>query len=195
MKIEKVLNNNVVQALDNNVEYIVMGKGLGFQKRVGDLVDKEKIEKTFVLENTEAVEEWSRVYVNLPDGEMQVFLNIITFAEAVLQTKFEPSFFIALADHLHYAIERSREGVSLQNPLAWEVRKFYPREYEIGKQALRLIANDLEVELVDDEAASVALHFVNAQKDTGFYEKDQQMTQIVVGISEIVRLDFACDLE
>ena len=32
MKIEKVLNNNVVQALDNNVEYIVMGKGLGFQK-------------------------------------------------------------------------------------------------------------------------------------------------------------------
>lgn len=40
--------------------------------------------------------------------------------------------------------------------------EFYPREYEIGKQVLRLIANDLEVELVDDEAASVALHFVNA---------------------------------
>lgn len=29
MQIEKVLNNNVAQALDNNVEYIVMGKGLG----------------------------------------------------------------------------------------------------------------------------------------------------------------------
>ena len=134
MKIEKVLNNNVVQALDNNVEYIVMGKGLGFQKKVGDLVDKEKIEKTFVLENTEAVEEWSRVYVNLPDGEMQVFLNILTFAEAVLQTKFEPSFFIALADHLHYAIERSREGVSLQNPLAWEVRKFILGSMKLGNK-------------------------------------------------------------
>ena len=56
MQNEKILNNNVVQALDNNVEYIVMGKALGFQKRVGDLVDTEKIEKTFVLENTEAVE-------------------------------------------------------------------------------------------------------------------------------------------
>ncbi|AXT16252.1 hypothetical protein D1O36_03165 [Streptococcus thermophilus] len=32
----------------------------------------------------------------------------------------------------------------------------------MGKQVLRLIANDLEVELVDDEAASVALYFVNA---------------------------------
>lgn len=90
MQIEKILNNNVVQALDNNVEYIVMGKGLGFQKKVGDFVDKEKIEKTFVLENTEAVDEWSRVYVNLPEGEMQVFLNILTFAEDVLPTKFEP---------------------------------------------------------------------------------------------------------
>lgn len=195
MQIEKILNNNVVQALDNNVEYIVMGKGLGFQKKVGEFVDKGKIEKTFVLENPDAADEWSRVYVNLPDGEMQVFLNILTFAEAVLQTKFEPSFFIALADHLHYAIERSREGISLQNPLAWEVRKFYPREYEIGKQALRLIAKDLEVQLEDDEAASVTLHFVNAQKDAGLLEKDRQMTQIVVGISEIVRLHFGYDLE
>lgn len=195
MQIEKILNNNVVQAMDNDVEYIVMGKGLGFQKKVGETVDKEKIEKIFVLENPETEAEWTRAYVDLPDGEMQVFLNIITFAEAVLQTKFEPSFFIALADHLHYAIERSREGISLQNPLAWEVRKFYPREYEIGKQALRLIANDLEVELADDESASVALHFVNAQKDTGLHEKDRQLTQIVVGISEIVRLHFGCDLE
>ena len=194
MQIEKILNNNVVQALDNDVEYIVMGRGLGFQKKVGEFVDKEKIEKTFVLENQDAADEWSRVYVNLPDDEMQLYLNILTFAEAVLQTKFEPSFFIALADHLHYAIERSREGISLQNPLAWEVRKFYPREYEIGKQALRLIAKDLEVQLADDEAASVALHFVNAQKDVGLHEKDQQMTQIVVGISDIVRLHFGSDL-
>ena len=124
MQIEKILNNNVVQAMDNDVEYIVMGKGLGFQKKIGETVNKEKIEKTFVLGNPETVAKWTRVYVDLPDGEMQVFLNIITFAEAVLQTKFDPSFFIALADHLHYAIERSREEISLQNPLAWEVRNF-----------------------------------------------------------------------
>ena len=99
MQIEKILNNNVVQAMDNDVEYIVMGKGLGFQKKVGETVDKEKIEKIFVLENPEIEAEWTRAYVDLPDGEMQVFLNILTFAEAVLQTKFDPSFFIALADH------------------------------------------------------------------------------------------------
>lgn len=148
--------------MDNDVEYIVMGKGLGFQKKIGETVNKEKIEKTFVLENPETVAKWTRVYVDLPDGEMQVFLNIITFAEAVLQTKFDPSFFIALADHLHYAIERSREEISLQNPLAWEVRNFTLGSMKLENKSFVCIANDLEVELVDDEAASVALHFVNA---------------------------------
>ena len=41
--------------MDNDVEYIVMGKGLGFQKKIGETVNKEKIEKTFVLENPETV--------------------------------------------------------------------------------------------------------------------------------------------
>lgn len=195
MRIERVLNNNVVQVIEDDREYIVVGKGLGFQKRVGQYVDKSKIEKTFVLENAAEVEALSQVYVDLPDDEMQVFLNIITFAEAVLQSKFEPSFFIALADHLHYALERTKEGIGLQNPLAWEVRKFYPREYEIGKQAIRLIAKDLGVGLADDEAASIALHFVNAQKDSGLIEKSHRITQIVSDISEIVRLYFACDFD
>ena len=46
MKIEKVFNNNVVQILGiNNEEIIVMGKGLGFQKKPGDEVNQDLIEK------------------------------------------------------------------------------------------------------------------------------------------------------
>ncbi len=48
MKIAKVLNNNVVIVLDEQQrEQVVMGRGLGFQKRTGDRVDKGKIEKIF----------------------------------------------------------------------------------------------------------------------------------------------------
>lgn len=50
MKIEKVFNNNVVQILGiNNEEIIVMGKGLGFQKKPGDEVNQDLIEKRFIL--------------------------------------------------------------------------------------------------------------------------------------------------
>ena len=45
MNILKVINNNIVSALDNNEEIIVMGRGLGFQAKPGQLVKDDKIEK------------------------------------------------------------------------------------------------------------------------------------------------------
>ena len=40
MKISKVLNNNAVSTLDeSNQEIILLGKGLGFQKKIGEDVD------------------------------------------------------------------------------------------------------------------------------------------------------------
>ncbi len=43
MQIAKVLNNNVVVVLDEQRrEQVVMGRGLAFQKRVGDSLDESK---------------------------------------------------------------------------------------------------------------------------------------------------------
>ena len=48
MKIEKVLNNNVVVALDENgAETVLMGRGLGFGRRAGDEAPPDKVEKRF----------------------------------------------------------------------------------------------------------------------------------------------------
>ena len=51
MIIQKVINNNVVSTFDtNNREVILMGKGIGFRKKAGDELDKNKIEKIFTLD-------------------------------------------------------------------------------------------------------------------------------------------------
>ncbi|MCU8670038.1 CAT RNA binding domain-containing protein, partial [Escherichia coli] len=43
MQIAKVLNNNVVVVLDEHRrEQVVMGRGLAFQKRPGDVLDDSK---------------------------------------------------------------------------------------------------------------------------------------------------------
>ena len=47
MKIKKVLNNNVVIAQNDNEETILMGLGLGFGKKAGEVVEDKKIEKIF----------------------------------------------------------------------------------------------------------------------------------------------------
>lgn len=43
MIIDKILNNNVIVVKDkNNVEKIIMGKGIAFNKKIGDEIEKEK---------------------------------------------------------------------------------------------------------------------------------------------------------
>ncbi|HHK5595800.1 PRD domain-containing protein [Streptococcus mutans] len=193
MKIEKVFNNNVVQILGiNNEEIIVMGKGLGFQKKPGDEVNQDLIEKRFILQNTDTdmVGELSRVYVDLDSEEIDLVLEIIHQGQEKLGQTFDISLYIALADHLHYTIQRTREGLTLQNPLAWEVRKFYPKEFQLGKDTIELVKEKMMLQLVDDEAASIALHFINAQKDGGLLEKNRLISKIVSDILEIVRLHF-----
>ncbi len=193
MKIEKVFNNNVVQILGiNNEEIIVMGKGLGFQKKPGDEVNQDLIEKRFILQNTntDMVGELSRVYVDLDSEEIDLVLEIIHQGQEKLGQTFDISLYIALADHLHYTIQRTREGLTLQNPLAWEVRKFYPEEFQLGKDTIELVKEKMTLQLADDEAASIALHFINAQKDGGLLEKNLLISKIVSDILEIVRLHF-----
>lgn len=193
MKIEKVFNNNVVQILGiNNEEIIVMGKGLGFQKKPGDEVNQDLIEKRFILQNTDTdmVGELSRVYVDLDSEEIDLVLEIIHQGQEKLGQTFDISLYIALADHLHYTIQRTREGLTLQNPLAWEVRKFYPEEFQLGKDTIELVKEKMTLQLADDEADSIALHFINAQKDGGLLEKNRLISKIVSDILEIVRLHF-----
>lgn len=193
MKIEKVFNNNVVQILGiNNEEIIVMGKGLGFQKKSGDEVNQDLIEKRFILQNTntDMVGELSRVYVDLDSEEIDLVLEIIHQGQEKLGQTFDISLYIALADHLHYTIQRTREGLTLQNPLAWEVRKFYPKEFQLGKDTIELVKEKMTLQLADDEAASIALHFINAQKDGGLLEKNRLISKVVSDILEIVRLHF-----
>ena len=50
MKIIKIFNNNIVAALSKEYgEIIVTGSGIGFQKRAGDVLDENKIEKTYLF--------------------------------------------------------------------------------------------------------------------------------------------------
>ncbi|HFI0507694.1 TPA: BglG family transcription antiterminator LicT [Streptococcus suis] len=193
MQIEKVYNNNVIQAIDQQGrELIVMGKGLGFQKKAGEELDTSKIEKTFVLQNDYQQADLSNLYLQMGSGETEVVNTIISRAEAVLGVQFDLSLYLALGDHLHFVFQRSREGLSIENPLAWEIRKFYPQEYQLGLEALIYIKERLGLDLGKSEASSIALHLINAQKNGAFGKDSQTISKIVTQILDIVRLHFGC---
>ena len=48
MVIQKVINNNVISAYDENQqEVVIMGKGIGFKAHTGDAIDESRVEKVF----------------------------------------------------------------------------------------------------------------------------------------------------
>lgn len=60
--VEKVLNNNVLIALhDDYREVVLIGKGIGFGKKRGDLIEHENYEKMFILENDKEQSQYKKL--------------------------------------------------------------------------------------------------------------------------------------
>lgn len=196
LKIDRVYNNNVVQAYDaDGKEMIVMGRGLGFQKKNGDSLNPEQIEKTFVLQNNLQSTDVHEILKTVSQEELILVNQLIHRAEEVLESTFELSLYLAIGDHLHYTLERNRLGLPLQNPLSWEIRKFYPKEYQLGVEMLSLVEEKLGQKLDMAEASSIALHFVNAQKNGMLGQDTYTISKIVTQIIDIVRLHFGHDFD
>lgn len=164
MKIEKVLNNNVaVTSDDKKREIVVMGRGLTFQAKVGDTIDEARIEKTFIITDESMISKFQKMMENIPMAHMLLAERIISYARVDFGKKLNDSIYVTLPDHISAAILRYHEGIVLQNPLLWDIRRFYKDEYEIGQKAKEVVQEELGVCFLDDEAAFIAMHFVNAQ--------------------------------
>lgn len=166
MIIEGIINNNVVSSRDaDGKEVVAMGKGIGFGKKKGDILSEAGIDKIFTLEDETALRQFKDLLAGIPLEYLQVSNEIISYAKEKLDTELHPNIYLTLTDHISFAIRRKEEGQPFQIPMENEIRRFFPLEYQIGKQSVELIYKRLGYQLPKDEAAALAIHFVNAEFD------------------------------
>lgn len=185
MRIEKIINNNIVSSTDENGrEVVVMGRGLGFKMKEGMEIQDNKIEKIFRLDNEDMLNRFKTLLSKLPPEHLQISTEIINYAKKVLRKPLNQNIYITLTDHINFAIERFHEQMLFPTPLLREVRSFYREEYLIGEYGIALIEKRLGIRLPVDEAASMALHVVNAEYNTAMRDTINitQLIQQVVGI-------------
>jgi beta-glucoside operon transcriptional antiterminator len=164
MKVEKVINNNIVSAFDSDhVEVIVMGRGLGFGCKPGQIIPEDKIEKIFRITKSDVARKFEDLLTNMPLEHLQISSDVIEYAKKHLHHELNPSIYVTLTDHIDFVLKRVREGISIENALLLETKTYYENEYEIGRYAIELIEERLHVQLPDDEAGFIALHFVNSE--------------------------------
>ena len=195
MKISRIINNNVVSTCDEEGrEVIVMGRGVGFKAKEGSTIDEDKIEKVFRLDSQNTMDKFKELLVKLPMEHVQISAEIISYAKEVLNRPINPNVYITLTDHINFALERYKQKMMFSNPLIREVRSFYHAEYLIGEYAIAMIERDLGVKLPVDEAASIALHIVNAEYDAPMGDTIK-ITNLIQQVLEVVREYFSIELD
>lgn len=194
MRIKKVLNNNAVTVMDNNKEIVVMGLGIAFKKRTGEELDEDKIERIFTLCNEEISEKLKKLVSKIPIKYVNICEEIKEYAEDKLGKKLNENIYLTLTDHISFAVLRYNRGMNLKNPMFWEIKRFYREEYSIGLKALEIIKERLDVDLIEDEAASIALHIVNSQLNEEVPNL-VDITNIIQDILNIIKYYFNIDFD
>ena len=170
MVIQKVINNNVISAYDENQqEVVIMGKGIGFKAHTGDAIDESRVEKVFRIENEKLSRQFQEILENIPLEHMQLTSDIITYAKKNLNVQLNQSIYITLTDHINFAIQRQVQGIQLKNALLWEIKKFYHQEYLMGKYAINDTAT--EVRHLRNLGVSVLGVFAGEEKDLSTEKK------------------------
>jgi len=189
MLISKILNNNVVISEENQEEVILMGRGLAFGRKVGQEIPDELIEKKYVLS-----ENRRQLLMELPAEVMEMSDKIISFAREKLQKKLKDSAFLAMADHIHGVLLRLEDDIYLKNFLMWDIKRFFPIEFEVGQYAKQLLSAYVNKELPDDEAAFIALTLVNAELENGDGTA-RDLTMMMEEIMTIVKYSLEISLD
>jgi beta-glucoside operon transcriptional antiterminator len=191
VKVRRILNNNVVAAVDAaGRDVIVVGKAIGFQGKPGDAIDEKRVESVFRIRDDAAGNHLASIVGTVPPEILQVTADIVTVARRSLGREFGDGIFASLADHLVYAVQRVREGISLANPLAVEVRTIHREEYLFARSAVMILNKHLGVTFTDDEAVNIALHFVNATVG-GSSEKTARLMEFMRDVLGVVRSELA----
>lgn len=194
-EITKVINNNIVCSIDSNgKEIILRGLGIGFQKKKRDCIDKEKVEKVYRIADKEVSSKLQELLEEIPLEYVSTCTDIIDYAKQSLTRRLNDNIYITLTDHISFAIERKNQNLEYKNALLSEIKSFYPKEYEIGLNAVEIIKERLSVELSCDEAAFIALHIVNAELDTDMCNM-VSITEMIQSIIEIVECYYKKELK
>lgn len=195
MIIQKIINNNIISAYDESgAEIVVMGRGIGFGKRAGNQVPDDRIEKVFRIQSHSVAEQLQELLANMPLEHVKVSSDIIAYAKEHLKLKLNQSIYVTLTDHINFAIERLNQGIALENALLWEIKRFYSQEFELGQYALKMIHEKLGIDLPEDEAGFIALHFVNAEYGTDIRDA-WNFPNLMKEILAIVKSELQIDLD
>ncbi|WP_283248171.1 PRD domain-containing protein [Bacillus sp. FJAT-50079] len=193
--VKKSLNNNVLIAADDGEnEVVLIGRGIGFGKKAGDSIVKEKVEKLFVLKDPEEQKQYKELLFALDDETLKVIISAVEHIRMRVGAELNEHIHVALTDHLAFAVSRMKNGIGISNPFLLETRSLYPKEYEIASEVTKMINEQLAISLPEGEIGFIALHIHSAIVNKNVRNLARH-TDLIVNLVKIIeeQLDIKID--
>lgn len=193
--IDKVLNNNVLIAEHPSYEEVVLiGKGIGFNRKRGDYIDTDTVEKLFVLKNEKEQESYIKLLPFIDNELLEVIISAIDLIKQRTNSTLHEHIHVALTDHLMFAITRASQGMEMKNPFLVETKTLYRHEYEIASEVVTLIKDKTGIFLPVGEIGFIALHIHSALTNKNLSEVNQH-SQLVSRLVEMVEDQFDIEID
>ncbi|WP_203246530.1 glucose PTS transporter transcription antiterminator GlcT [Sporosarcina beigongshangi] len=193
--IQKALNNNVLIATDNNGnEVILIGRGIGFGASAGELIQQEKIEKLFVLNDPEEQEQYKQLLTSLDEDTLKVLISAVEMIQAQANRSLNEHIHVALTDHLVFAVNRMRRGMAIRNPFLLETKALYPNEYKIAAEVTAMVNKQLSVALPEGEIGFIALHIHSALVNKNVRDVTRH-SELIVQLVDMIEAQLAINID
>ncbi|MCM3398277.1 PRD domain-containing protein [Oceanobacillus profundus] len=195
--VKKALNNNVLIASDDEgQEVVLIGKGIGFNRKKNDTITQDAIEKLFVLRNEREQANYIKLLPQVDEAVLKTIIESINIIQARSNTPLHEKVHVALTDHTAFAITRLLKGMAIKNPFLKETKALYPAEYEIAADVVDYINQSLQVELPEGEIGFIALHIHSAITDKAIADLNKY-SQLVTKLINVIedQLEIQIDRE
>ena len=160
----KVLNNSSVMVGSNQGEKILIGKGIGFGLKPGQLFrEQPRYEMVFSVEKPEAMSKYQQLVSQVDQEILDLCQEVVQLIVRELNEKLDENIHVALTDHIQFMLKRLRDGQEISNPFLIEISALYEREFAIADQAIELLRDKTGLDIPDEETGFIALHIYSAR--------------------------------
>ena len=165
-RIGKVLNHNAVLAVnaEDGKQYLLMGKGIGFGKKVSERVEPGEDSRIYTLQSCEERGNADEIVKTIAPEFLEISNLVLDEAEKVFR-HIDRNILFPLADHLYYAVERIKKHEQISNPLTEDIRILFHMEYKAASCVVPVLEQKFGITIGDDEVGYIALHVHSAIDD------------------------------
>jgi transcriptional antiterminator len=185
-KIVKPITNNIIRALDiNDHEVILIGKGIGFNRKKNDVISSTSVENIFTLLDTKEQSLYTNLIKTTSPKLIELANDMIIYIQSQVEKPLNEHIHVALTDHIAFLVRRCKMGIPIANPFSLETSTLYPKETRIAAEVVQRLSDELNLQIPSGEIGFITLHIITALSEQTL-EKIQRESYLVTKLIAII---------